>query len=135
MLPYVDALRKNGYYVICLAQETAQNQTKTELQQRCCAVFSTAGAALLHIAQLQGVGAVIYTPFLCPPEHLQILQTQIESNPSAVVLANPSAAARERGGRNKNFLGKTNRVIFKLVTDPEERRVGKECRSRWSPYH
>ena len=23
----------------------------------------------------------------------------------------------------------------KLVTRSEERRVGKECRSRWSPYH
>ena len=21
------------------------------------------------------------------------------------------------------------------TSDPEERRVGKECRSRWSPYH
>ena len=26
-------------------------------------------------------------------------------------------------------------VIFPLLTRSEERRVGKECRSRWSPYH
>ena len=26
-------------------------------------------------------------------------------------------------------------VIGSLVTRSEERRVGKECRSRWSPYH
>ena len=25
--------------------------------------------------------------------------------------------------------------IFKLAERSEERRVGKECRSRWSPYH
>src|SRR3712207_7605836 len=25
--------------------------------------------------------------------------------------------------------------IFERVRDREERRVGKECRSRWSPYH
>ena len=25
--------------------------------------------------------------------------------------------------------------IFKKTTRSEERRVGKECRSRWSPYH
>src|SRR2546429_8996004 len=26
-------------------------------------------------------------------------------------------------------------VIFEDITRSEERRVGKECRSRWSPYH
>ena len=26
-------------------------------------------------------------------------------------------------------------IIFKYVPRSEERRVGKECRSRWSPYH
>jgi len=26
-------------------------------------------------------------------------------------------------------------VVFKVFTRSEERRVGKECRSRWSPYH
>ena len=25
--------------------------------------------------------------------------------------------------------------VFMLYTRSEERRVGKECRSRWSPYH
>ena len=25
--------------------------------------------------------------------------------------------------------------IYKALTRSEERRVGKECRSRWSPYH
>ena len=30
---------------------------------------------------------------------------------------------------NKDFIFKT------LTTRSEERRVGKECRSRWSPYH
>ena len=24
---------------------------------------------------------------------------------------------------------------FKIIARSEERRVGKECRSRWSPYH
>ena len=28
-----------------------------------------------------------------------------------------------------------NRVIKKYAERSEERRVGKECRSRWSPYH
>ena len=39
-------------------------------------------------------------------------------------------------------MGLFNRIIDKMVSDKvpfkkrsEERRVGKECRSRWSPYH
>ena len=26
-------------------------------------------------------------------------------------------------------------IVYLLITRSEERRVGKECRSRWSPYH
>ena len=36
------------------------------------------------------------------------------------------------------FIGTKHRMEKELVPnslDPEERRVGKECRSRWSPYH
>ena len=29
----------------------------------------------------------------------------------------------------------TGRVVLPSLTRSEERRVGKECRSRWSPYH
>ena len=36
----------------------------------------------------------------------------------------------------KNVLGETLEVCsLDPVTRSEERRVGKECRSRWSPYH
>src|SRR2546422_10069549 len=31
--------------------------------------------------------------------------------------------------------GGTRFHVFQLVPRSEERRVGKECRSRWSPYH
>src|SRR2546422_5533678 len=35
-----------------------------------------------------------------------------------------------------DFNKKMNRrLVFELATRSEERRVGKECRSRWSPYH
>jgi len=33
------------------------------------------------------------------------------------------------------FYGKLPDKIVRLLTRSEERRVGKECRSRWSPYH
>ena len=34
-----------------------------------------------------------------------------------------------------NSLGYNHSVIKKTLQRSEERRVGKECRSRWSPYH
>ena len=39
-----------------------------------------------------------------------------------------------RGGRVKDLPGVKYKVI-RGVFRSEERRVGKECRSRWSPYH
>ena len=33
------------------------------------------------------------------------------------------------------FIRNTEERILKNVQRSEERRVGKECRSRWSPYH
>ena len=31
--------------------------------------------------------------------------------------------------------GRTLKKILEIIRRSEERRVGKECRSRWSPYH
>ena len=31
--------------------------------------------------------------------------------------------------------GKTAVLVERVIKRSEERRVGKECRSRWSPYH
>ena len=36
--------------------------------------------------------------------------------------------------RNFDF-GPENRANISCLSRSEERRVGKECRSRWSPYH
>ena len=33
------------------------------------------------------------------------------------------------------ILGKAKQIFNLIVLRSEERRVGKECRSRWSPYH
>ena len=34
-----------------------------------------------------------------------------------------------------NVLNTQNRFVYAILERSEERRVGKECRSRWSPYH
>ena len=38
-------------------------------------------------------------------------------------------------GTEGELLLKLDREAYALVLRSEERRVGKECRSRWSPYH
>ena len=43
-------------------------------------------------------------------------------------------AGRQAGGRARTLAGNTDGFSF-LLCRSEERRVGKECRSRWSPYH
>ena len=40
-----------------------------------------------------------------------------------------------RGDPLEIFTTGDGEVIFKKYSRSEERRVGKECRSRWSPYH
>ena len=40
-----------------------------------------------------------------------------------------------RGGMLESFLQEPERLTDDDVMRSEERRVGKECRSRWSPYH
>ena len=54
----------------------------------------------------------------------------------ADILSNPDCIATLSKGQN-NLI---NAVMFPTATTldvlrSEERRVGKECRSRWSPYH
>src|SRR5215813_14739755 len=44
----------------------------------------------------------------------------------------PACAAGALGGRSA---GLTRRTLARRRDGSEERRVGKECRSRWSPYH
>ena len=53
-------------------------------------------------------------------------------------LSAPKAEAAKKPSLVKKVsvkAGKTKKVTVKGVKRSEERRVGKECRSRWSPYH
>ena len=56
------------------------------------------------------------------------------------VLEGPGKVAVDLGMTKASFVTERHRVqfraeAFKLAQRSEERRVGKECRSRWSPYH
>ena len=64
-----------------------------------------------------------------------ILSYLVGSIPFGLLLSRKSGIdIRSQGSGN---IGATNvtRLLGKKRSRSEERRVGKECRSRWSPYH
>src|SRR2546423_9203783 len=65
---------------------------------------------------------------------VQTCALPISPSLQAALPGTPSAAACKDGVDGIGFDSTTNTII---VPDSrsEERRVGKECRSRWSPYH
>src|SRR2546429_4857422 len=57
------------------------------------------------------------------------------SEPAGKARKPPRARLDERLADAKKFLLPTYKREPVVMTRSEERRVGKECRSRWSPYH
>ena len=45
------------------------------------------------------------------------------------------AAKSQRSEEHTSELQSLTKLVCRLLLRSEERRVGKECRSRWSPYH
>ena len=45
------------------------------------------------------------------------------------------SAKKEKNVKEKKKISLTSMIFIALIARSEERRVGKECRSRWSPYH
>ena len=59
-------------------------------------------------------------------------------NPEYVIVSYKDDATAFNGLKKGTISGKgviNNRMTNYLMQRSEERRVGKECRSRWSPYH
>src|SRR5260221_12498988 len=50
-------------------------------------------------------------------------------------LPKPDFSLQCTGSSSSEILGKTVVALSEVFKRSEERRVGKECRSRWSPYH
>src|SRR2546430_2864219 len=98
----------------------------------CCANNGTIGATSRN-ATCSGRTGVDLTGHLLEDDG--VADPAVASNTPRVVDALP-AADRSHPGFERDPLKLFHRQLQQQV-DPrsEERRVGKECRSRWSPYH
>src|SRR3712207_9217968 len=74
---------------------------------------------------------------LVEPEHADRIDVAVATEQQGVPVARvderePAVAAQIDAGAGRDL------ILLERVLEParsEERRVGKECRSRWSPYH
>ena len=70
--------------------------------------------------------------------HLSVTQTKRSAGQSAIASAAYRAGERlysEYYGEYSDYTRKGGVICSDILLRSEERRVGKECRSRWSPYH
>src|SRR2546430_16369822 len=67
---------------------------------------------------------------------LAVYETSFAGEPVSVVYSGDTIVAREGWGStalSRTWIASVNELRIQYRS--EERRVGKECRSRWSPYH
>ena len=97
--------------------------------------------AMPGLGSVNGVAILLPMTFLVPPGSAIIFLAALYYGAmyggaiSSIMLGIPGAStavATTFDGRPLAIKGKADKA---LITRSEERRVGKECRSRWSPYH
>src|SRR3712207_8024046 len=83
-------------------------------------------------------GPILVTPELHPASKAGILErAEIGAQEApAVLVATDGSEVSLRAGEYAARLGSSlGAKVFVVYVRSEERRVGEECRSRWSPYH
>ena len=82
---------------------------------------------------LEGIRVIEYANFVAAPISGRVLADW----GAEVIKIEPAFGDTTRSvGMQWNFpTGEDECPLFEMVLRSEERRVGKECRSRWSPYH
>src|SRR3989454_9822187 len=68
------------------------------------------------------------------PEKIQITRPSAKLEGGEPEVAAPVSRSRRRPAIERKICPKTI-ISVPAIKRSEERRVGKECRSRWSPYH
>ena len=91
-------------------------------------------------AAIRELAAKLGNTLRADAEALSAVQTQIEKLDGRI--AEVEKNLEEAAGKNRSvwdvtvlFSGNAPKELNYTVLRSEERRVGKECRSRWSPYH
>ena len=95
---------------------------------------------------LKKISPLVYSPFQAYLRGSEIYHRQRRAHeifycPTDIFVLKYSAWRQER--QKLNFHGRRHLTVIPIIEIPEnrhssrseERRVGKECRSRWSPYH
>src|SRR3712207_8459767 len=72
---------------------------------------------------------------ICSPSVVGGAQILIVASVWTLPSSRFSAMTRQDSRRNSGSYSPVSRRISRSKERSEERRVGKECRSRWSPYH
>src|SRR3989440_8884521 len=108
-------------------------------------IFITAYADEMQTAHGYSLGAVDYILSPVRPDVLRskvkvfVELFQMQQRTRAMAQAEVARASAEEARRRANFLAHASHELGASLDleqgRSEERRVGKECRSRWSPYH
>src|SRR2546430_17254237 len=98
-------------------------------EDRLSKYYQAADLVLMPTHELEGFGLVTVEALACGTP---VLGTPVGAIPE--VLARLDSALLT-DGRDATALATGIRRILRRFRRSEERRVGKECRSRWSPYH
>src|SRR5256886_7564476 len=111
-----------------------QSRARSMLLIHCCLFFFQAedGIRDLTVTGVQTCALPIFPLLRCGDIDFSYGQLQVLFGVDFTVREQEMVALLGTNGAGKSTL---LRVISGLGLRSEERRVGKECRSRWSPYH
>ena len=136
------ALVTLGFVTLAPAALPSQRPDSLATEVRQYVVVDTVTVALTHVLLVDGTGAGPK-----PDQTIVIRDGRIaEVGPAASVQVPAGAQAMDLSGStvipglvgmhdHLFYTAAGGRAVQMSYTRSEERRVGKECRSRWSPYH
>ena len=118
------------YARMAAGEETKTSQVNVDEFLAYFEGFLKEGKDVLHVSLSSGLSGSVNSARIAAEE-------LAEKYPDNKVLVVDSLGASSGYGLLMETLARSEEHTSELQSrgDPEERRVGKECRSRWSPYH
>ena len=139
----------HGDYTLTSAPQRLRDLTKTPGANDTLRAVLSDGESLLDPVEVEQIvggcvtqageqsNNVVRNAWLSRGDHYHVAGTTIDAQCGSAQQANHMIAAFVRAGSIDVGIacGDQPPHYFPTTTRSEERRVGKECRSRWSPYH